>query len=271
MTSAAERWAAELAAWRIDPEILDAAPDSPFGFPPALFAARDDVRSPLPDAVRDALPPGGSVLDVGAGAGATSLELAGSVGQLHAVDEQASMLEALTAAAAERGVPVSTYVGRWPDCADTVPVCDVVVCGHVLYNVPDLVPFATELTRHARHRVAVELLGEHPWTRLKPMWETVHHQPRPDGPTAELAVEVLQEAGIDPEVREVVREPAARTGQLYDLWVDFTRRQLCLPPERRDEVEELMRAHPPRPRRSVVLTWPGQGEAPRAGRQGAIG
>lgn len=256
--TAAKRWAAELAAWRIDPGILAAAPDSPFGFPPELFSARDDARSPLPDAVRDALPPGGSVLDVGAGAGATSLELAGAVGHLHAVDEQASMLAALSAAAADRAVPLTTYAGRWPDVADTVPVCDVSVCGHVLYNVPDLVPFVTALTRHARHRVAVELLGEHPWTRLKPMWEAVHDQPRPDGPTAELAVEVLRETGIDPQVREVVREPAARTGQLYGLWVDFTRRQLCLPSDRRNQVEALMRRYPPRPRRSVVLTWAGE-------------
>ena len=82
------------------------------------------------------------------------------------------------------------------------------------------------------------------------MWEAVHHQPRPDGPTAELAVAVLREAGLEPEVRERVIEPVVRTGALLDTWVDFTRRQLCLPPERRAEVEELMQRHPPQPRRA---------------------
>ena len=171
------------------------------------------------------------------------------------------MLSALAGAARELDLAVTTHEGRWPDLAGDVPVCDVVVCGHVLYNVPDLGPFVAALTDHARRRVAVELLGEHPWTRLKPMWEAVHHQPRPDGPTAELAVDVLREAGIDPDVREAVREPAVRTGELHDVWVDFTRRQLCLPPARRDEVAELLRANPPAPRRSVVLTWPGTGGA----------
>lgn len=262
--TAAQRWAAELAAWAIDPEILAAAPESPYGgYPPELFAARDDVASPLWDLARAALPSDGSgtVLDVGAGAGATSLALAGGLAHLHAVDEQASMLRALEAAARDRDLPVTSYEGTWPDVADRVPVCDVVVCAHVAYNVPDLAAFATALTTHARAGVVLELTGTHPLVRLAPMWEAVHHQPRPDGPTAELAVEVLREAGIDPQVTETVYEPAVRVGRLHDVWVDFTRRQLCLPPQRRDEVEQLMRLHPPQPRRSVVLTWAGTGAA----------
>jgi SAM-dependent methyltransferase len=255
---AAARWADELAAWAIDPEILAAAPESPYGFPPEVFAAGQYAASaPMAELAGAALRPGGSVLDVGAGAGAASLGIVPAGGDLHAVDSQPSMLRALEAAARDRGVSLTTYDGTWPDLADQVPVCDVVVCAHVLYNVPDLVPFATALTTKARDLVVVELTGTHPLTRLAPMWEAVHHQPRPDGPTAELAAEVLREAGLEPEVRERVIEPVARTGALLDTWVDFTRRQLCLPPERRPEVEELMRRHPPRPRRSVVLSWSG--------------
>ena len=255
--TAAEQWADELAAWRIDPAILAAAPESPYGFPPALFAPRDDVESPLLDLARAALPPGGSVLDVGAGAGAGSLGLGDLVGRLHAVDSQPSMLRALEATAAERGVAVTTYDGAWPAVSGAVPVCDVVVCSHVVYNVPDLVPFVTALTGHARRLVVVELTGTHPLVRLAPMWEAVHGQSRPRGPTAELAAAVLGEAGIVPAVTEVVRDPMVRTGALREAWVDFTRRQLCLPPERRADVEELMAQHPPTPWRSVVLSWPG--------------
>ena len=259
---AAQRWAAELDAWRIDPEILASVTENPYTFPPRLFAAREDADaapSPIADLAREALPPGGSVLDVGAGAGAGSLGLAGLVGHLHAVDAQPSMLAALEESAAARGIELTTYAGRWPDLAPEVPVCDVVVCAHVLYNVPDLAPFVAALTDHARQRVVVEVTGSHPWERLAPMWEAVHHQPRPDGPTAELAVAVLREAGIEPDARERVIAPVERTGALLDTWIDFTRRQLCLPPERRPEVEELMQRHPPKPRRSVVLSWPGAG------------
>lgn len=259
---AAERWAAELAAWAIDPEILAAAPESPYGgYPPELFAARDDVASPLLDLARAALPPDGSgtLLDVGAGAGAGSLGLAGQIRHLHSVDEQPSMLRALEDAARDRGLAVTSYEGTWPDVAGRVPVCDVVTCSHVFYNVADLVPFAAALTAHARSAVVVEITGTHPLVRLGRMWEEAHGQTRPAGPTAELAVAVLREAGLDPRVTETVYQPAVRAGRLREVWVDFTRRQLCLPPDRRPEVEELMRRHPPGPRRAVVLTWPGTG------------
>jgi SAM-dependent methyltransferase len=259
-TSAARQWADELAAWAIDPEILAAAPESPYGFPPEVFAAgAHPTPSPMAELARAVLRPGGTVLDVGAGAGAASLGIVPAGGHLHAVDAQPSMLRALEAAARDRGVSVTTYDGEWPDLADQVPVCDVTVCAHVLYNVADLAAFGTALTRSARDLVVVELTGTHPLVRLAPMWEAVHGQPRPDGPTAELAVAALREAGIEPEVRDWVIPPLVRTGALLETWIDFTRRQLCLPPERRPEVVELIRRHPPRPRRSVVLSWPGAG------------
>ena len=67
------------------------------------------------------------------------------------------------------------------------------------------------------------------------------------------------EAGLEPDVHERVYQPPVRTGALLEAWIDLNRQQLCLPPERRDEVVELMQRHPPQPRRSVVLSWPGAG------------
>jgi SAM-dependent methyltransferase len=256
--TAAQQWADELAAWAIDPEILAAAPESPYGFPPEIFAAgQATTPSPLQELARAALHPGGTVLDVGAGAGAASLDVVPAGGQLHGVDSQPSMLRALEAAARDRGIALTTYDGTWPELAPEVPVCDVVVSAHVLYNVPDLAPFAAALTSKARDLVAVELTGTHPLMRLAPMWEAVHGQPRPAGPTADLAVAVLREAGIEPQLHEHVYQPLVRSGELLETWIDFTRRQLCLPPERRPEVVELMRQHPAVPRRLVTLSWPG--------------
>lgn len=260
--SAARRWADELAAWEIDPEILAAVPESPWGCPPELFAAGLATGpSPLQELVRPALRSGGSLLDVGAGAGAASLPVVPPGGRLHAVDSQPSMLRALGDDARQRGVDVTTYDGVWPDIADEVPVCDVALSAHVLYNIGDLVPFVRTLTAHARDLVVVELAGRHPLVRLAPLWEALHHQPRPSGPTVELAVEVLREAGIEPELREQLREPAQRSGALLESWIDFTRRQLCVPPERRPEVVELMERYPPQPRRIVALAWPGAARA----------
>lgn len=256
--TAARQWADELAAWAIDPDILAAAPESPYGFPPSIFAAGlGTAPSLLAEVAATVLRPGGTLLDVGAGAGAASLGVVPAGGHLHAVDSQPSMLRALEADARDRGVSVTTYDGAWPDLARSIPVCDVAICAHVLYNVADLTPFVTALTTHARHLVVVEMTGTHPLVRLAPLWEAVHHQPRPSGPTAELAVAVLRDAGLEPDIREHVLAPVVRTGAQRDTWIDLTRRQLCLPAERRSEVEELLRRHPAQPRRSVVLCWPG--------------
>ena len=65
---ASAQWADELAAWAIDPEILAAAPESPYGFPPEVFAVGQyPTSSPMAELAGAALRPGGSVLDVGAG------------------------------------------------------------------------------------------------------------------------------------------------------------------------------------------------------------
>jgi hypothetical protein len=197
------------------------------------------------------------VLDVGAGAGAASLPLFPPASHLHAVDSQPSMLTALSEAAARQGVDLTTYDGVWPDIADRVPVCDVVVCSHVAYNVPALAPFATALTTHARAQVLMELYADHPWVPLGPLWEHFHHQPRPAGPTAALAVEVLREVGIEPEVHRWSRPPVEPTGELLTTYVAFTRRRLCLPAERDAEVAEQVARMPREPRESVVLVWDG--------------
>lgn len=252
MATAARRWADELAAWAIEPDILEAAPESPYGFPPELFAPRA-AASPLHTLARQALRPGGTVLDVGAGAGAASLPL--RPGHLHAVDTQPSMLAALTAEASERGVPLTTYSGKWPEIATAVPVCDVTTCAHVAYNVPGLAAFATALSEHTRSRVLMELTAQHPWVPLGPLWEHFHGQSRPTGPTADLAVEVLAGIGIEPVVHRWSQPPPDPAGDLLATRVAFTRRRLCLPADRDPEVAELLAKAPPEPRESVVLVW----------------
>jgi SAM-dependent methyltransferase len=254
--TAAQQWRAELASWAIDPAILAAAPENPYTFSPALFRADATTEStPSSARAREALPEGGTVLDVGAGAGAASLPLAPRAARIVAVDTQPSMLDALESGAAERGVPVTRVDGSWPDIAGGVPTCDVVVCAHVAYNVPDLGAFAGALTDHARHRVVMELHTEHPWVPLAPLWEHFHHQPRPTGPTAALAVEVLREHGIEARSQSWVRPPPVLTEDLVAAHVAVTRRRLCLPADRDPEVAAQLATKGPQARVTVTLWW----------------
>ena len=258
----ARRWREDLDSWAIPPEILAAVPESPWGFPAGLFgrAAEEALTAraaePTPSRRRalEALPEGGSVLDVGAGGGAASLPLCPPGAAVTAVDQSAQMLAAFAELARRQGIDHSEVEGLWPDVADQIGPADVVVCHHVLYNVGDLVPFVTALTEHARRRVVVEITASHPQALLNPLWEHFHGVARPTRPTAEDAAAVLHDLGLDVDV-EPFDAPPRWTDHEHDDLVAFTRRRLCLPPERDPEVAGLL--PPIKPRPHVTLWWPG--------------
>ena len=261
---AARRWREYLDSWAIPAEILDAAPESPWGCPPGLFAraAQEAVDkqadAPPPSLLRalEALPEGGSVLDVGAGGGAASLPLCPPAGAVTAVDQSPQMLESFAGLAEQQGIGHREVEGLWPDVADRVGPVDVVVCNHVLYNVGDLVPFVTALTDHARRRVVVEITAVHPQAALNPLWEHFHRITRPTRPTAADAVRLLRDLGLEVGVEEF--DGPMRWHHHDDEVVAFMRRRLCLPPERDAEVAALL--PPPAPRPHVALWWDGRGD-----------
>jgi SAM-dependent methyltransferase len=248
--SAADRWADELAAWAIDPAILAAAPESPYGFPPGLFGSGRGAAETLA-AVRGGLP--GSVLDVGCGGGAASVP-AGAV-ELLAVDSSEAMLVRYRAAAGT--TPVRAWCGRWPDLAGQVPAADVAVAANVVYNVPDVAGFLLALTAHARRRVVVELTDEHPWTSLAGLWRHFHRQERPAGPTVALFGEVLAELGMAASSVTWARPDPWRDAT-PEVVLAFTRRRLCLPASRDPEISAAMRrSADDRPRSATTFWWPG--------------
>lgn len=261
MPEAADRWRAALAAWAIPHEILAGAPESPWGFPPALFAPAigDPPDTPSRRRALDNLPDGGSVLDVGAGAGAASLALTPPARRIVAVDESSGMLDAFAGNAERAGVDHGAVLGRWPDVASSVEDADVVVCHHVVYNVADLDRFARLLTDHARRRVVVELTARHPQSALNPLWKHFWDLSRPDGPTADDAVAVLNELAITPTVDRWQRPPRTGAGTRADI-VAFARRRLCLPADRDAEIDALLGAEPVLSFRDLVtLSWDGHG------------
>lgn len=258
-----DQWRRDLAAWAIPEEILQAVPDSPWALPHAVFERRADQSMAAPagpshDAAWSALDPPGSVLDVGAGAGAASLPLAARTTSFTAVDTDERFGQLFAERAAMLGLRARTVRGRWPDVAVDVDPADVVTCHHVLYNVPDIEPFVRALTSHARRRVIVEITPRHPHAALNPLWRRFHGLERPEAPTADDAIAVLSALGLRPQVVRSQRPALVGYDSVADL-VDTTRRRLCLSEARRDELAAVMRAQmdafAPTHRDVVTITW----------------
>ncbi|CAN5390121.1 hypothetical protein BH23ACT9_BH23ACT9_31880 [soil metagenome] len=256
MADAASRWAAELAAWAVPAHILEAAPQTPWVFPPDMFSAPEPgsvPRSGSTAIAAAAIPDGGTVLDVGCGGGAAAFALVPPATALIGTDRQTDMVEAFAATAERRGIPATVVPWDWPDVADRVPQADVAVSHNVLYNVADLAPFAAALHDHARRRVVIEITERHPQVTRAPLWKRFWDLDRPEGPTAWLAAEVLRDAGFDVATEQTLatQRDMQRAGPVEAA---FWCRQLCLPPDRIDEVAEAV-ADLAFPTERVTLWW----------------
>lgn len=254
MSGAAARWAELLTGRAIPREIIAAGPGDPYRHDPARFAPPAVAAdTPSRRAALDLLDPGGTVLDVGCGGGAAGLALAGpGLRHLTGFDHAQEMLDAFGAACAARDVPHHAVLGRWPDAAADAGIADVVVCHHVGYNTAALGPFAVALGAAARRGVVVELHAVHPMAWLDPLWTRFHGLRRPPPATADDAVAVLREAGVDPVVRRWERPPRPHD---EGEEAGFALGKLCLPAERLPEVVAALGTLPPRRRAAVTLTW----------------
>jgi SAM-dependent methyltransferase len=244
--TALDRWREELERWAIPAEIIAAAPESPYGFPTELFRTRGErarvAPDPTPTTVRalERLPEGGRVLDVGCGGGATSVPLAGRAGVLVGVDAQEDMLEGFLSNARAAGVEAEAVAGRWPDVADRVGRADVAVAGHVLYNVADLGSFARNLAAVAGGHVVFELTERHPLHWMNDLWLRFHAVERPDGPSADDALEALTESRLDPSIEHWTAPPTPGSFDRKQDAIALIRRRLCLPSERDEELADAL-------------------------------
>ena len=254
MSTAAEQWKIDLASWAIPKEILDQAVEKPWIHPPALFEIPEVIKDSLSHLrSREAMPEGGSVLDIGCGGGIASYAITPPAGHVIGVDEQQAMLDLYKANAEKFSVTSETVLGQWPAVADVTPVVDVVTVFHVAYNVGEIVPFLAALNSHARKRVVIEVPILHPMSNMNEGWKHFWDLTRPTVPAATDLVAVLAEMGIRANIEFFESEI------LLDKKVDgangFIRRRLCLPEERQGEVDAFIAANPMPERRKLAAIW----------------
>ena len=256
----ADRWRRSLGRVAPPQAILDKSPQPEFSLEPAMFRWRpdEDAKQPVRPSRRralEALPDGGTVLDVGVGGGASSLGLVPKPGLIVGVDPLEGMLELFQASARTAGVPTRAVLGTWPEAAHEVEPADVAVCHHAIYRVAEIEDFAAALTVRARRRVVIELSAHHPLAALGPLWNALHGVEWPDWPVADEAEAVFASMGLGVEREDVVLPPPDR--EVTPEFVAFVRRRLHVGPDRDPEIEEFLRRRKPEERRVVALWWPG--------------
>ncbi|MGH9276486.1 MAG: class I SAM-dependent methyltransferase [Acidimicrobiales bacterium] len=256
-----ERWRQAVRDSTPPQDVIDRSPEPEATLEPQRFRWKpeeDSLQPVRPSRQRalEALPEGGSVLDVGVGGGASSLGLAGKAGLIIGVDPLEGMLESFEASGREAGVATQAYPGTWPDVAADVPPADVAVCHHAMYRAENIEDFVTALTDHARARVVVELSAQSPLAALNPLWKTIHGIDRPDWPVADLAEEAIRATGLDVEREDMLLPP--RLPDVTPELVAFVRRRLFVGPEHDAEIEAFLHAREPNEHRVVAMWWPGE-------------
>lgn len=252
--SAAEDWREALAAWALPEHILAGAEESPWIHPPELFNLPAVIDlTPSHVRAREAMPVGGTVLDVGCGGGVAAFALVPPAAHVVGVDHQAAMLEMFAANAAERAVTCAVVEGFWPAVASTTETADVVTAHHVVYNVGDIVPFLSALNDHARSRVVLELPDHHPLSAMSDAWRHFWDLERPVGPTPDDLLAVLAEMGIG-ATRERFVAPLRGDHDPVRA-AHFARIRLCLPASREGEVFDYLASQSAPIARELSTIW----------------
>jgi len=253
-------WRESIRRTAVPQSIVDSAPEPEGSLEPERFRWRpeEDATQPVRPSRRralEALPEGGSVLDVGVGGGASSLGLCPKPRLIVGVDPMEGMLDVFEAGARAVGVATRTVLGTWPEVAGKVEPADVAVCHHAMYRVVEIEDFVLAMTSRARERVVVELSANSPLGALNPLWKIVHGIDRPDFEVADMAETVLAAMGLDVQRDDIVLPP--RVQEVTPQLVAFSRRRLFVGAERDPEIEHWLRTREPREHRVAALWWSG--------------
>ncbi len=193
------------------------------------------------------------MLDVGCGGGIAAFTLTPPATHVIGVDHQPEMLEMFRSHAHARGVTCETIEGFWPHVASRADHADVVTAHHVVYNVSDIEPFLRALDEHATSRVVLEMPDQHPLATMTDAWRHFWNLERPQGPTPDDLLNVLEELGLDAHRERW--NGALRVEKDLHQAAHFMRIRLCLPESREGDVLEFLESHEPPSTRPLSTIW----------------
>lgn len=253
-TAAGKYWREALAAWAIPQNILDQALENPWIHPPVMFQIPDAIEDSIShQRAREAINPGGSILDIGCGGGIAAFAATPPAEHVIGVDHQSEMLSMFEENAKSRDLTSQIFEGFWPDVANEVPAADVVATHHVVYNVPNIEDFVLAMDAHAKKRVVIEMPQRHPLTTATPLWKHFWNLDRPTNPTPQDLMKVLTQLGINAHLE--LWDGQMRTEANLESQAHFSRIRLCLPESREPEVHEFLKRQPKVAIRNLATIW----------------
>jgi len=252
--TAADKWRDQLAAWAIPKEIIDQAEETPWIHPPAIFQIPKEIELTTSHKIAlEAMSEGGSVLDIGCGGGIAAFALVPPASFVIGIDHQQEMLDMFTVNAEQRKVKSQTVLGFWPDVAIQAPVADVVTAHHVLYNVPKVEQFLSQMDAHANNRVVIEIPTQHPLSNMTELWKHFWKLERPTDPNYLDLIQVIEEQGFNPKLQ--LWQGELRSTIDADQAAEYMRTRLCLPKSRLQEVKNFMGNQKSRSVREIATIW----------------
>lgn len=179
--AAFDAWTALVAANREQIERLrESKPDADFYRPRVRRFRPGRVEAADLDWVLEHARPGDTWLDIGAGGGRIAIPVASRVDAVHAVEPSEAMREVMTEAAQAADLDnLQVHDLRWPPAtagAD-VPVADVSVASHVLYDQDDLRGFLGAMEAHTRRTCIVVIGDRAPSGAFEPLWSDLYGEP----------------------------------------------------------------------------------------------
>ena len=187
----------------------------------------DDTR--IIDALRRIVPPQGTFVDVGAGAGRFTIPLGRDVARVVAVEPNESMRQALQRDVQRAGLTNVEIIGtRWETASGVTG--DVVLAAHVVYPILEIAAFLQRLDAAARRCAAVVVFEAPPLSWLFGFWPRVYGEERLPPPHLPQVIDVVTELGFGPPEVELIEVEPFELGP-PEIARQKLRRRLYVAPE----------------------------------------